>query len=327
MGFLRSVWASGGNSSTGLSGFSVWSKPLKTEPAMLESLLARTLDETREEVIQEASGPHLMVLHGPNLGVFFKLDGGETVLGADPLRADVPLGDTKVAPAHARVYGFPGGGFHVEPLDAPVYLNGEAMMTPRPVRDGDRLQLGDTVLEFADPDPLKARFNDVLRRALDHDHLTGLLAKPRFDERFEQVLEVHREVGDPLSVIMADVDNLKKINDAHGHHLGEFVVAQVGRLIGKAHEESGRQATRFGGDEYQTVLPETDRAHAILVAENLRHSVETHAFRQRGVEVEPTVSLGVAAFPQDGATTGSLTRAADEALYRAKDAGGNIVCV
>lgn len=285
------------------------------------------LTKKREESIQGSRGPHLIVLQGPTLGIFFKLNEEEMVLGADPLRADVPLGDPTVAPAHARVYRGTDKDFCVEPLDAPVELNGEPMMAPRPLRDGDRLQLGETVLEFADPDPLKARFNDVLRQTLDHDHLTGLLVKPRFDERFEQVLEVHRAVGDPLSVIMADVDNLKEINDSHGHRLGEFVVGEVGRLIGAAHEDEGRQATRFGGDEYQTVLPETERAKAILVAENLRHAVETHTFRRGGIEVRPTVSLGVAAFPQDGVTTGSLTCAADEALYRAKDAGGNAVCV
>jgi diguanylate cyclase (GGDEF)-like protein len=201
------------------------------------------------------------------------------------------------------------------------------MMTPRPLHDGDRLELGGTVLEFADPDPLKAHFNDVLRQTLEHDHLTGLLAKPRFDERFEQVLEVHRAVGHPLSVVMADVDNLKKINDTHGHRLGEFVVGEIGRLIGAAHEVDGRQATRFGGDEYQTVLPETERAEGVLIAENLRHAVEVHTIRRGGVEVAPTVSLGVAAFPKDGVSAGTLTRAADEALYRAKDAGGNTVCV
>lgn len=295
---------------------------------MLESLWSlgpRRLE--REDAIEDTNGPHLIALQGPSLGAFYKLDDRETVLGADPLRADLPLRDPHIAPAHARVFGEPGSGFEVEPLDAPVYLNGEAMMTPRPLQDGDRLQIGGTILEFADPDPLKARFNDALRLALEHDHLTGLLAKPRFDERFEQVLEVHRAVGQPLAVLMADVDNLKEINDTHGHRLGEFVVGEVGRLIGSAHDHDGRQATRFGGDEYQTLIPETNREEALLVAENLRHCVEAHVFRRSGVEVDPTLSIGVAVFPEDGASPTALTRAADEALYRAKDAGGNTVCV
>jgi diguanylate cyclase (GGDEF)-like protein len=124
---------------------------------------------------------------------------------------------------------------------------------------------------------------------------------------------------------MADIDNLKKVNDAHGHLLGEYVVGEIGRIVGELHENEGRQATRFGGDEYQTILPGLSKGEALEVAEEIRRRVEEHTFEERGARVYPTISLGVATYPEDGETRATLTRAADEAMYRAKRAGGNTV--
>jgi diguanylate cyclase (GGDEF)-like protein len=124
---------------------------------------------------------------------------------------------------------------------------------------------------------------------------------------------------------MADIDNLKKINDRHGHLLGEFVVGAIGRIMGALHAEEGRQATRFGGDEYQTILPGLDKAEALAVAEEVRRRVEEYAFEHEGTLADPTLSIGVATYPENGTTRTELTHAADEALYRAKRDGGNAV--
>jgi diguanylate cyclase (GGDEF)-like protein len=183
--------------------------------------------------------------------------------------------------------------------------------------------LGDSVLEFSHGDPVRADFHGALHRLVSRDYLTGLLAKNRFDEEFEHHLEAASAEGRPLSVLMADIDNLKKLNDAHGHLLGEYVVGEVGRIIGELHEEEGRQATRFGGDEYQTLLPGVFKDEALEVAEEIRRRVEGHPFEHGDVSLRPTLSLGVATYPEDGETRTALTRAADEALYRAKRSGGN----
>jgi diguanylate cyclase (GGDEF)-like protein len=172
---------------------------------------------------------------------------------------------------------------------------------------------------------VRADFHGALHRLVSRDYLTGLLVKNRFDAEFEHSLEAVSAAGQPLSVLMADIDNLKKVNDAHGHLLGEYVVGEIGRIIGELHEEEGRQATRFGGDEYQTILPGLSKEEALEVAEEIRRRVEEHAFDERGPTLNPTLSLGVAAYPEDGETRAALTRAADDALYRAKRAGGNAV--
>ena len=277
--------------------------------------------------ISEAERPYLVVLQGPSLGDFFALDGDELVLGNDPFHADVVVRDVEVEPRHAKIYRRPGDSYVLKDLGTGkvTTVNGEALQDEQPLSNGDRIALGDSVLEFSSGDPVKADFHDALNRLVSRDYLTGLLVKNRFDEEFDHHLETSSAEGRPLSVLMADIDNLKKVNDAHGHLLGEYVVGEVGRIIGEVHEEGGRQATRFGGDEYQTILPGLSKKEALEAAEGIRRRVEEHAFEREGASPRPTISLGVATYPEDGATRAALTRAADEALYRAKRSGGNAV--
>jgi two-component system cell cycle response regulator len=282
----------------------------------------------REDVILADERPHLIVLRGPSLGDFFALEEEDLVLGSDPFRADVIVRDVEVSPRHARIQREPASGEYVIRDLGPgreIIVNDEALEGERWLSDGDRISLGDSVLEFSHGDPVRADFHGALHRLISRDYLTGLLVKNRFDEEFEHCLETTSPEGQPVSVLMADIDNLKKINDAHGHLLGEYVVGEIGRIIGALHEEEGRQATRFGGDEYQTILPGLSKEEAIEVAGEIRRRIEDHAFERDGVCANPTLSLGVATYPEDGETRAALTRVADEALYRAKRAGGNTV--
>ena len=284
-----------------------------------------------KEGISEKERSYLIVLDGPSLGDFFALDDDALVLGSDPFRADVVVRDVEVEPRHAEIrhdpHGDEAGSYTLRNLGTAkgVFLNGEKLEDERTLSNGDRISLGDSVLEFSSGDPVKARFHDALHRLVSRDYLTGLLAKNRFDVEFGHRLEATAAEGLPLSVLMADIDNLKKVNDAHGHLLGEHVVGEIGKIIGELHEEEGRQATRFGGDEYQTILPGLSKEEAIEVAEEIRRRVEGYDFEREGVCPSPTISIGVATHPEDGTTRAALTRAADEALYRAKRAGGNTV--
>ncbi len=288
---------------------------------LVETLMARM---GKEDVILADERPHLIVLRGPSLGDFFALEGEDLVLGSDPFKADVVVRDVEVSPRHAKIHREPGG-YTIRDLGEGTAVNDEPLDGERRLSDGDRIFLGDSVLEFSHGDPVRADFHGALHRLVSRDYLTGLLVKNRFDEEFEHSLEAASSERQALSVLMADIDNLKKINDAHGHLLGEFIVGEVGRIIGELHEEEGRQATRFGGDEYQTLLPGLPKKEASEVAEEIRRRVEEHAFEQEGVFANPTLSLGVATYPEDGETRDALTRAADKALYRAKRLGGNTV--
>lgn len=273
--------------------------------------------------------PHLVVLQGPGLGDFFEITDDELVLGSDPFSADIVVRDVEVEPRHAELYRKPGG-YAVRGVqeEKAIALNGEVMEEPgcgHLLSDGDRIHVGDSVLEFSHQDEIKASFYEQLHELVNRDHLTGLFSKGRFDREFEHRLEAMADEGRPLSVLMADIDSLKKINDANGHLLGEFVVGEIGQIIGAMHEEGGRSATRFGGDEYQTVLPDLSKEEAMKVAEEIRRRVETQIFERDDVAATTTISIGVASYPEDGTTHQELTHAADAALYRAKRSGGNTV--
>ena len=289
-------------------------------------------DRVHTETDNDVAGsnrPHLVVLQGPGLGDFFEITDDELILGSDPFRADIVVRDVEVEPTHAEVYREPGG-YVVRGVGASkdIALNGEVMEESGGsylLTDGDRIHMGDSVLEFSHQDEIKASFYEQLHRLVNRDHLTGLLSKERFDREFEHRLQTMADEGRPLSVLMADIDGLKEVNDAHGHLLGEFVVGEIGRIIGAVHEGEGRSATRFGGDEYQSILADLSRDEAVEVAEGIRRRVEARAFEREGATARTTISLGVASYPEDGTTRQELTHAADAALYRAKSAGGNTV--
>jgi two-component system, cell cycle response regulator len=270
-----------------------------------------------------------VVLQGPGLGDFFEITDDELVLGSDPFSADIVVRDVEVEPRHAELYREPGGyALRGVQAENTIALNGEVMEEPgcgQLLSDGDRIHVGDSVLEFSHQDEIKASFYEQLHQLVNRDYLTDLFSKGRFDREFEHRLEAMAYEGRSLSVLMADIDSLKKINDAHGHLLGEFVVGEIGRIIGASHEEEGRCATRFGGDEYQSILPDLSKEEALRVAEEIRNRIEAHTFERDDVAAATTISIGVATYPEDGTTRQELTHAADAALYRAKRAGGNTV--
>src|ERR687886_3021478 len=180
-----------------------------------------------EKDVAGLNRPHLVVLQGPGLGDFFEIGEETLVLGSDPFRADIVVRDVEVEPQHAEVYREPGG-YAVRSVGAgkAIALNGEVMEEPGSgylLSDGDRIHLGDSVLEFSHQDEIKASFYEQLHHLVNRDHLTGLYSKGRFDREFEHRLEATADEGRPLSVLMADIDSLKAVNDIYGHLLGEFV--------------------------------------------------------------------------------------------------------
>ncbi|MGB3683287.1 MAG: GGDEF domain-containing protein [Rubrobacteraceae bacterium] len=292
---------------------------------MLES--RRPIVQQEEEAGISGEGhPHLVVLKGPSFGDIYYLEDDAFVLGSDPLRADLVVRDIEVEPVQAKVFlDFRSGGYVLQNLGGEVSVNERGLEEACALKCGDRIFIGDSVLEFIERDHLREHFHRNIQRLINQDHLTGLLAKNRFDEQFEHSLELARERDLPLSILMSDIDNLKNINDSYGHLFGEFTVAEIGRLIQSSLHPGDSYATRFGGDEYQIILPNLTKDEAAAVAEGIRHSVEDYIFEHDGIRANPTLSLGISSYPEDGPDSGELTRAADEALYRAKDAGGNAV--
>jgi diguanylate cyclase (GGDEF)-like protein len=127
-----------------------------------------------------------------------------------------------------------------------------------------------------------------------------------------------------MAVIIADIDQFKKLNDEFGHLLGDEVLRQVSSLF---HQQLRKidVVCRYGGEEFAILLTNTNAQHAMSVTEKLRRLIEGWQFP--GVPRTVTISAGVAAFPDHGTTRDELIRAADTGLYVAKQAGRNRVCL
>jgi diguanylate cyclase (GGDEF)-like protein len=167
---------------------------------------------------------------------------------------------------------------------------------------------------------------DKIKQVSDTDDLTGLYNMRAFSSILQRAFKQAVRHGHPLSIVMADSDNLKGINDAHGHESGNRLLQHVVRCIRDELRGSDVMA-RFGGDEFVLLLPETNRSGAQEMSERIRKSVEMSRFDIRGGDMNTTVSLGIASYPEDGGNLEVILDKADKAMYRAKQRGRNQVVI
>jgi diguanylate cyclase (GGDEF)-like protein len=169
-----------------------------------------------------------------------------------------------------------------------------------------------------------ARLHDIVQRQAITDDLTGLVNRRRFIEALEAEIERARRFGSPLTVVLADLDNFKWVNDAFGHHAGDVVLRSFADLM-RSHIRDVDVPGRIGGEEFAIVLPETDQEGAGSVAERMRESLSSVPIPvSDDHSVRVTSSFGVAELVDDQSGD-DLLRSADAALYRAKAEGKNRV--
>jgi diguanylate cyclase (GGDEF)-like protein len=130
----------------------------------------------------------------------------------------------------------------------------------------------------------------------------------------------------PLSLIFFDLDRFKTVNDTWGHSVGSALLATVGKILRDTIRETDR-GIRYGGDEFVILMPETDQAGAVVIANRLRDALAAAPPPQPGIDFKLTASFGVATYPSDGDDARSLLDAADRAMYVGKARGRNVVVV
>ena len=165
---------------------------------------------------------------------------------------------------------------------------------------------------------------EALRRLATHDELTGLLNRREYDRILSEEEDRARRFGQPLSLVVIDIDLFKSINDLHGHAAGDAVLREVAARIADSIRTVDR-AARIGGEEFALILVQTDGASAFEVAKRTIASVAKSPVAAGALAIAVTASAGVAVLPADGRTAGDLFEAADKALYAAKKAGRNRV--
>lgn len=171
------------------------------------------------------------------------------------------------------------------------------------------------------------KLRNSLREQAIRDPLTGLFNRRYLEEMLERELFRVQRQRRPLSIIMLDLDLFKHINTAFGHEGGDALIQAVGDFL-RSHFRREDIACRYGGEEFIVILPETSLETSVARAEQMRQGVQELQVEYRGRSLGPvTASLGVAAFPDHGAAGEALIRAADAALYRAKEEGRNRVVI
>jgi diguanylate cyclase (GGDEF)-like protein len=165
---------------------------------------------------------------------------------------------------------------------------------------------------------------DRLRVLATVDDLTKFLNRRQFLDSFETEFKRAQSHGCPLSVMMIDADDFKRINDRHGHAAGDNVLRAMAERC-RAVVRKGDIVGRLGGEEFAIVLVDTDLSDAVPTAERLRRTVADESFRVDGDSLRLTVSIGIAALNPQQEDPDDLLRLADRALYAAKDRGRNCI--
>ena len=179
-------------------------------------------------------------------------------------------------------------------------------------------------------------FNDMVHRLRESreelerlsvtDELTGLANRRRLTTELERELRRSERHGHPFSILMLDVDRFKRFNDSYGHPAGDALLKRLANTLLKSVRDVDT-AARYGGEEFLVMLPEAPAADAARIAERIRAAREADRFTPDGGsgDVNVTVSVGYAVYPDDAKTAAALIEAADQALYRSKESGRNRV--
>ncbi len=269
--------------------------------------------------------PALVVIHGSEIGRRYLVNERSLVIGRDPHHAGLVISDPTVSGRHAVIQLKPDGDCLLIDLGSRngSFVNGSRADEVR-LSEGDKIFVGDTILKFTFQDELESDYHSNLDRLMNIDDLTGLYLKSPFDIELAKEFQLAQQSGRALSLLMMDMDGLKGVNTEQGHQMGSFCVESAGKIVGEVMSSRGI-ASRFGGDEFIAFVRDLALEEAMEVGEEIRRRIEEFPFARQGVRVPPTISIGVAELTETQKSPEELVRLADEALYRAKRIGKNLV--
>ncbi|PCJ11738.1 MAG: hypothetical protein COB04_18680 [Gammaproteobacteria bacterium] len=166
--------------------------------------------------------------------------------------------------------------------------------------------------------------NDKLEKLSTEDELTKVKNRRYFEDRYNLEFKRSFREKQPLSILFIDVDYFKKVNDSHGHKAGDECLRKMAQFICQSIGRAGDVVSRYGGEEFVVILPDTPQEGALKVADRIRHKVEVTPVFVGDLKIQITVSIGVCTdVPDNAYDVESLLVGADKALYQAKDNGRN----
>jgi diguanylate cyclase (GGDEF)-like protein len=205
-----------------------------------------------------------------------------------------------------------------------TFINDVPVEQRTALQDGDIVRLGSVMFKYFAHDNLENVFHDKIYRMATIDAGTQIFNRNYLLEALESEFTFSRAYDRPLAIIYYDLDFFKRINDAHGHSCGDFVLsesAQVAKTCVRKDDIIGR----LGGEEFLVVLPNADGATARELAERIRAAVEAHRFVFEGKSLSVTLSIGVSEIKPAFKSYKDLLDDADRKLYQSKNTGRNRV--
>jgi diguanylate cyclase (GGDEF)-like protein len=268
---------------------------------------------------------YLVVLSGGIPGAMLSLSDTGTRLGRSADNT-IQLPDASVSRHHAFLRADEDGEIRLTDLGSTngTYLNGRRLPEQTPVRveDGDRLQFGaGVIVKFIRPDPCEEQFQREMFERTVRDPLTGLYNRAFFLAQFGLLADRGALRGLGTAVLMLDIDHFKKINDNHGHEVGDAVLREVAGVLRQATRADDLVA-RYGGEEFVVALPVAAPDQATERAERVRSTLASRRIIAGGIPLKVTASLGLAFTPPGRPRSiTALIATADKGLYQAKNGG------
>ncbi len=270
---------------------------------------------------------HLVVIAGARAGEATRLESGETLLGRQRSQVDVWFRDSGISRIHAAVEVTEDDEVCLRDLDSSngTFVNGQLIEERTPLHEGDKITLGGSVvLKFSRQDQLDAEFQRRMYESSIRDELTGAYSRSYLVEQLRSEMSYADRHDIPLALLFVDLARFKDVNDTYGHVTGDEVLVELtARLRGELRDED--TLARYGGEEFAILIREVAPSHLEELAERIRQAVASAPFETDRGDISVTVSVGVAKYtPETMDQPEDWIRAADEAMYHAKEAGRNL---
>lgn len=271
----------------------------------------------------EEQGACLIVIHGAGLGQRVDVGTCPTRIGRDR-ECGLYIAHPSVSRRHCEIWRAEDR-YRVRDLGSTnaTYLN-DRVVEVADLADGDHLTIGESIVKFISGASVEAGYHEEVHQQATHDGLTGFYNRRQFLDVVERELVRAARANAPLAFAILDIDLFKRINDSCGHLVGDSVLRQVTATI-RSGMRAGDVAGRIGGEEFGLLMPDLDAEAALVHAQGLRVAVERTTFSFTAMARPVTISIGLASFGEANPDRASLMRAADLALYRAKQTGRNRV--
>ena len=256
-----------------------------------------------------------------------RLEQGRTLLGRDTI-CDISINDNAVSRVHASI-DLVDSAYFLSDLNSTngTYVNDQMLRGRMPLAGGELIRLGGCILKFMNSMDEEANYHAVVHELMIRNSLTNAFNRSCLIPLIEKELLNCRHSSQFVSLIVLDIDHFKKINDQHGHLVGDEVLRILCERI-RSQLRQDDMLARFGGEEFVIVCRHSSVKNAQRMAERIRLTISSDPFQTQAGPVSVTCSLGVA--ESDGirlATCDELISAADSLLYRAKGEGRNRVQV